>query len=331
MRKVIYWALLGVVLCLGAAGGFLALGGEGSQQLSFGSDPGLPTLEFHTTGLASTPQIPFWAGVDSGEITALCNIRVHLWKDLDSLRAILLAGKGDLWLGHSEGFAQASLRGAPVTLLVVSGWRKFYFLSRVPEDTGLAALANQEIPFTPPGSPAVPVMRKLESLGVPHMNYQPFEPRRLALALASGLEKRALAPEPLVSRLLKKAPDLRIVASVEDEYGRLTKGPARMPIAGIAVNRNTIKKHPDLIKRLVAIICQNAGRAAKAPDRGLNSLPQEFEKFISKKEIRLSLERDLILAVPGGQAEQELRRYLVMLLPNGEKDYDNLPGEFLWQ
>jgi NitT/TauT family transport system substrate-binding protein len=331
MRKVIYWALLGVVLSLGVIGGFLALGGEDSRQLTFGSDPGLPTLEFHTTGLATTPQIPFWAGVASGEITSLCNIKVTLWKDLDSLRAILLAGKGDLWLGHSEGFAQAALRGAPVTLLVVSGWRKFYFLSRIPGDTSLAALANKEIPFTPAGSPAVPVMRKLESLGAPPMKYQPFEPRRLALALSSGREDRALAPEPLVSRLLQKAPDLKIVASLEDEYGKLTKGPARMPIAGIAVNRNTLKKHPELIKKLVAIICRNARLAAGAPDRGLSNLPQEFEKFISQKEIGPSLQRDLILALPGVEAEKELRRYLSLLLPNGEKDFDALPGEFLWR
>jgi NitT/TauT family transport system substrate-binding protein len=331
MRKVTYLALLGVVLCLGVAGGFLALGGEDNSQLTFGSNPELPTLEFHTTGLATTPQIPFWAGVASGEITALCNIKVNLWKDLDSLRAILLAGKGDLWLGHSEGFAQAALQGAPVTLLVVTGWRKLYFLSRVPGETDLASMANKKIPFTPLGSPAVPVMRKLESLGAPHMDFQPFEPRRLALALSAGLEDRALAPEPLVSRILQKAPDLRIVASVEDEYGRLTQGPARMPIAGIAVNRNTVKKYPDLIGRLVAIICQNARHAAGAPDRGLNSLPQEFEKFISKKEVRTSLQRDLILAVPGGEAEKELRQYLALLLPNGEKDCDFLPEEFLWR
>lgn len=331
MRKLIYWVLLGVVLGLGAVGGYLALGGQDSRRLSFGDDPGLPTLEFHTTGLATTPQIPFWSGVASGEITSLCNIKVNLWKDLDSLRAVLLAGKGDLWLGHSEGFAQAALRGAPVTLLVVSGWRKLYFLSRVPGETGLAALANHRIPFTPPGSPAVPVMRKLESLGAPHMNYQPFESRRLALALSSGLEDRALAPEPLVSRLLQKAPDLKIVASVEDEYGRLTRGPARMPIAGIAVNRHTLEKYPDLIKKLVAIICENARQAAKAPDRGLSSLPQEFEAFISKREVRPSLQRDLILALPGGEVEKELRRYLSLLLPNGEKDYDALPEEFLWR
>ena len=142
MRKTIYWAVLWGVLCLGALGGFFVLQGEDSGSLTFGKDPDLPTLVFHTTGLATTPQIPFWAGVASGEITALCNIRLNLWKDLDSLRAILLAGKGDLWLGHSEGFAQAALHDAPVTLLVVSGWRKFYFLSRAPGDTCLASLAG---------------------------------------------------------------------------------------------------------------------------------------------------------------------------------------------
>lgn len=331
MRKSTYLLIVGVVLAISIVGGCFAFWGEDNRQLTFGSDPELPTLQFHTTGMATTPQIPFWAGVASGEITSLCNIKVSLWKDLDSLRALLMAGKGDLWLGHSEGFAQAALQGAPVTLLVVSGWRKFYFLSRDPGDANLAALANKDIPFTPPGSPAAPVMRKLESLGLPAMNYQPYEPRRLALALSAGLIDRALAPEPLVSRLLSKNPDLRIVASLEDEYGRLCGGPARMPIAGLAVNRKTIKQHPKLIRRLVEIICRKGRQAAQAPDRGLSCLPPQFEKFISKQEVERSLQRDLILALPGLEAKSELRQYLTLLLPGGEKDFAALPEEFLWR
>ncbi|KMY66234.1 hypothetical protein AAU61_17255 [Desulfocarbo indianensis] len=330
MRRLIPWLMVGAVLAVGLAGGYFALRGADERQLVFGSDPALPTLSFHTTGLATTPQIPFWAGVASGEITSLCNIEVSLWKDLDSLRALLMAGQGDLWLGHSEGFAQAALQGAPVTLLMVSGWRKFFFLSRNPADEGLVSLAGVEMPFTPPGSPAVPVMRKLETMGLPAMRYLPFEPRRLALALSGGVVDRALAPEPMVSRLLSKNPDLRIVASVEDEYGRLTGLPARMPIAGLAVNRETLQRHPRLIARLVEIMRRTARQAAQAPDKGLSFLPAQFEKFISKQEVRRSLERDVVLAVPGREAEGELKQYLALLLPGGEKDFAALPKDFLW-
>jgi NitT/TauT family transport system substrate-binding protein len=269
--------------------------------------------------------------VADGKIPALCNLRVHLWKDLDSLRAVLLAGKGDLWLGHCEGFAQAALQGAPVSVLVVSGWRKFFFLSRNADDRDIASLTGKVIPFTPVASPAVPVMRSLAQRGGPSMEFQPFEPKRLALALSAGTEQRALAPEPLVTTLLTKVPDLRIVGSLEDLYGRITGGPARMPIAGLAVNLNTVRAHPRLIAKLVEVIRKQALVVEKLEDKGARFLPAEFQGHVSPEMVISSLQRDLVLVRTGQQAAPELKAYLSMLLPGGEQDLAALPRGFLWK
>lgn len=331
MKRALY--SLGLVFLLGLAawGGYTAWSGAGGDTLVYGRDPTLPTLDFYTNGLATTPQIPFWAGVASGEITALCNLRVHLWKDLDSLRAVLLAGKGDLWLGHSEGFAQAALRGAPVSILVISGWRKFYFLTRNPADRDISSLEGQVVPYTPVSSPAVPVMRSLTAKGAPDMHFQPFEPQRLALALSSGAEQRALAPEPLVSTLLAKAPELRILGSLEDLYGRLTGGEARMPIAGLAVNRHTARRYPGLVDKLKEIMRRRAQTVNRSPDKGLEFLPPEFREYVPRGMAQSSLARDIILVLGASQAEPELRAYLTLLLPGGAKDLAALPQGFLWK
>ena len=331
MKRALYSLGLAFLLGLAAWGGYTALSGGGGHTLVYGRDPILPTLDFYTNGLATTPQIPFWAGVASGEITALCNLRVHLWKDLDSLRAVMLAGKGDLWLGHSEGFAQAALRGAPVSLLVISGWRKFYFLSRNPADRDIGSLEGQVVPYTPVSSPAVPVMRSLAAKGAPDMHFQPFEPRRLALALSSGAEQRALAPEPLVSVLLAKTPELRILGSLEDLYGRLTNGEPRIPLAGLAVNRHTAERYPVLIRKLKEIICRQAEAVDRTPDKGLEFLPPEFQEYVPRKMAQSSLARDVILVRTATQAAPELRAYLTLLLPGGAKDLAALPQGFLWK
>ncbi|MDD9301390.1 MAG: hypothetical protein HUK40_03205 [Desulfobacter sp.] len=34
-----------------------------------------------------------------------------------------------MWLGHTQGFARAAARGAPVKLMLTTGWRKFYLVS----------------------------------------------------------------------------------------------------------------------------------------------------------------------------------------------------------
>ena len=329
--KLILWLSLALVLAVAALGGVYAFQGGQAATLHFGNNPKLPTLSFYTTGLASTPQMPFWAGVRSGEITSLMNLEVHLWKDLDGLRATVLAGKGDIWLGHIEGFAQARLQGAPVSLLAVTGWRKLYFLSKDPALQTIEDFKGRVVPFTPPASPGVPVMRSLMQKGAPELNFDPYEPKRLAMSLIEGKINWAFAPEPMVSVLLAKVPGLKVVGSLEDLYGRLTNGPKRMPIAGIAMNTRTLAKYPALADKLNRIMVRQADILAENPAAGIAALPKSFEKFVPKKIVENSLKRDLLLVKPALEATPEIEQYLRMLLP--EKMNENngafLKGDFI--
>jgi NitT/TauT family transport system substrate-binding protein len=330
-RKLILWLSLALVLAVAALGGVYAFQGGQAAYLRFGDNPKLPTLSFYTTGLASTPQMPFWAGVRSGEITSLMNLEVHQWKDLDGLRATVLAGKGDIWLGHIEGFAQARMQGAPISLLAVTGWRKLYFLSKDPALKTIADFKGKMVPFTPPASPGVAVMRSLMQKGAPRFQFAPYEPKRLAMSLVEGKINWAFAPEPLVSVLLAKVPGLEVVGSLEDLYGRLNHCPKRMPIAGIAMNSHTLAKYPALAKELTRIMVKQAKILAENPVSGIDALPRSFEKFAPKKIVENSLKRDLILARPAAESIPEIRAYLKMLLP--EKMNQNhgslLKGDFI--
>ena len=121
-----------VVLALSAiaiAGYFFDLREHSSDEIILGDNPALPTLTFYTTPGATAPQLPFWAAYQSGELGKLFNLKIVTWKNTEQLKSFVLGGVGDLWLGHTEGFALAKKRGAPVKLFVISGWKKFYFVS----------------------------------------------------------------------------------------------------------------------------------------------------------------------------------------------------------
>ncbi|MCJ8499754.1 ABC transporter substrate-binding protein [Desulfatitalea alkaliphila] len=285
------------------------------HTMVYGRDPALPTLTFYTTGFATTPQLPFWEALGSGDILEYCNIRVVLWKNLDDLRGVLLAGKGDLWLGHTEGFAQAHAAGAPVTLLLISGWRKFHIVTRDPALQDIDDLAGRDLPFAPADSPAVFVLTALGDAGAMSIRFQPHEPRQLALLLHSGRVDTALVPEPLASTLLSRDASLRVAGSVEQWYGRRTGGPARMPIAGMAVHRETARRHPELIAHLVAAMAAAAQRLQADPQVGVAALPPAFEAYIPREIVTRSLERDPVLLQPAAAVADEIDGYLRMLMP----------------
>lgn len=310
---------VGILALLGAG---LLLRGAADSPLIFGNDPNLPTLTLYTSASATTPQMALWSAIHSGELLELCNIRVMIWKNLDDLRGVLLAGKGDLWLGHTEGFAQAHDLGAPVRLLYISAWRKFHLVSTDPELASFAELQGRELAYAPVGSPAVPILRSLLKNGV--IDFKPHEPKQLAMMLISGRIDTALAPEPQVSSLLQAVPGLRVVESVEDVYGRHTGHPPRMPIAGMAVHARTLEQHPEIVYGLVAAVLRHSVMVHDAPESGVAALPEAFEPFIAKDLVLASLERDVILVLPASQVRDEISTYLGLVMPNRRFDLDDL-------
>lgn len=278
---------------------------------------GRATLSIYTTGQATTPQMPLWKALAEGDLAFAPDIRY--WKNLDDLRGTLLAGKGDIWVGHIDGFAQAAMRGAPIRLVCVTGWKKFFILTSRPDirtfDDIVRLPEGTEIATAPPHSPAVAVLHSLEGVGLPRFNYAPHEPKQLSLKAMRGDADLLLLPEPLVTALLAKAPNLRMVASVEEEYGRMTGREPLLPMAGIAVNTKTLALHPDLDERLAAAMRKQEQPLLDDPESGLATLPLEFEQFIGPEIVRASLARDIIRVRSAAESETLIREYLGMVFP----------------
>ncbi len=321
MKK--HFASLAILIALAIWGGYNIMR-EGTRPTPATEQT---TFSIYTTGMATTPQMPLWKALADKKLTF--TPAVHYWKNLDDLRSTLLAGKGDIWIGHIDGFAQAAMRGAPVQLVSVTGWKKFYILTTRPElknfNDILRLPHSSNIASAPPRSPGVAVLKTLEKKGLPRLNYTPHEPKQLALKAVNGDVDILLLPEPLVSVLLKKNPKLRVIASVEEEFGRLTGKAPFMPIAGIAVNTDTLKKHPDLARNLEKAMQEEEAILQSDPMSGLKALPLEFEKYVPRPIVEASLKRDVIRVRPAHAVEPLIREYLAMLLPESVDSDGTIP------
>ena len=324
------WTALALTL---VAGGIYAHKEDQSLSLHIpATGKNLPTLTLYTSPAVTTPQIPFWLAQKNGAFSSLFHLSVNLWKDPESLQSFMLAGKGDLWVGHLEGFGRAKKRGAPVTLLAVTGWKKFYLVSRNPEVTTLADIIGSDLPFTPPGSPAVPLLQAVLGQRAKAITFVPSESKHLALMLASNRSDTALVPEPILTSLLERAPELRIVASVEEAFGKITSGKPRAPLAGIAINTETAKKTPALASALLAAIKQSSEKAQRDKTAAVESLPEAFSEVAPKALILKSLVRDTVAAEAAEDVQPEIENYFKAVAPELVADGRiALDDSFIWR
>jgi NitT/TauT family transport system substrate-binding protein len=287
-------------------------------------------IVLYTALTATSPQIPLWAAIKQGWPEGY-QLQVEYWKTLDDLRGVMLAGKGDIWVGNLEGFAQAAKRGAPVTLIAITAWKKFYFVTSADEKTSsLEEMAvamkktGEALAIAPQDSPALGVLGEIGKKGGPVFKTAPMPPQQLMLEMMKGSRKYALLPEPFLSVLLAKKKDIRIVASLEEAFSSRFGGVARLPFAGIAVKTDFAKANPELIKKLVQIMEEVAPRLNKKPEEAIAVLPESVRKNLGHDLIKTSLSRDLIHVESAEKARSRIADFLKITLPASQ---DSSAGE----
>ena len=314
------------------AGGYFSMKSDRLGEFSEGNNPDVPTLVFYTSSAVTTPQLAFWAALRKGRFSHLFNLKVRLWQNTDDLQSVVLAGKGDLWLAHTEGFAMAAKRGAPVTLLAVTGWRKFHIVTSRHDYKDFASLKDGSIAFAPPGTPAVHIFNELMGSERNPVDIRVYQGRQLALLMLDERVDTAILPEPLVSMLLMRNKKLRVVESLEELYGRMTGSEPFIPLAGLAMNRNTAGKYPEIAKAIQYAVMEMSAELKGDSAGAVEWLPAYFEKDMPKEVVRQSMKRDIIMAERAAACEAALARYFRMVLPSmtDGKGRLNLDRGFLW-
>ncbi|MDR2442299.1 MAG: hypothetical protein LBE31_02110 [Deltaproteobacteria bacterium] len=315
----------------------------GSFSLAHSKDDN--TLTVYTAQSATTAQLPLLEAFKAGWPGDGRQIKLEYWKNLDDLRSLVLAGKGDIWVGHLEGLARAASRGAPVSLVAVTVWRKFYFVSkplpltagapdRFPESTSELLdfiLANNEaIGSAPQNSPGGSLLKKL---GGPNLVIEALPPQQLILDLVQGRRRVGLLPEPMATVAAERDPSIKIIGSLEEQYAQRLGGPSEIPQAGVAVNLNLAQNESELVGQLVKLIEEGAQKAASlSPQEAALLLPPETLKAIGENVVAMSLTREPIIARSAESSRDEIEAFLKIAAPDiYEPGNATLPESFFFK
>ena len=315
-KNILYWLGWIILLAACAVGAFQSFRSTDEKKGIYGERTDVPLLSLYTAPTATTPQLPLWAGISDGKVGELCRIKLELWKDVDALKSILLAGKGDLWVGHVEAFALARKRGAPVQLLAITGWKKFYILSTNPQITKLEDFVGNTLPSTPAGNPGVMIAKVLLGKNEKSVDFLPVETKQAIMLLLRGGIDSILAPEPIVSMFLAKVKNLRVIANLEELYGDRMLRPPRFPLAGIAINADTAARLPSVASSLLDILLIEGKRLETDPSLAERVFPQSFAEFLPHEVLRESLSREIIHVEAAEDVEAEIAEYLRLIQPS---------------
>ncbi|MDR0356063.1 MAG: hypothetical protein LBJ64_10085 [Deltaproteobacteria bacterium] len=324
-------------------------GGEASAKIDDETAP-LPKKEIvvYTALTATTAQLPLLGALAAGW-PADGTVKIEFWKNMEDLRALVLAGQGDVWIGHLETLARAASRGAPVRLAAATVWRKFYFVSRplaaapdgtatypasVEELLALTAAKGETIATAPQNSPSEEMLKKILGPSYP-LRPEALPPQQLVLEMIRGQKKAALLPEPLASSLVRRDPELKIIGSLEEEYARRFGGPSLIPQAGVAVHEKLASERPDLVKSLLALMTRSVDELQGDPQKMLLLLPAEARAAIGDEALLDSLTVEPLIIKSASDAKSEIDYYLSLAAPDlvapaegaGER---RLPETFIW-
>ncbi len=329
-RKIVRRTLAALLLISLVSGGGASLAAPRNYAFERTDDTTLPFLTLYTTGLATGPQLALWRAIEQGRILEKCNIRVRLWNNLDELQKTLLAGEADLWIGHTDVFVEAALQGAPVQLLLTTGWRKFYLISSHPQSLQFSGFINKTLAVTPPGSPAIPVLRSLGEGEFDGISFIFDQPQTLLGKLIKGKTTAALLPEPLVTRALSANPRLRVGENVAALYAKQSGHLRGMPIAGLAVNAKTAKKYPEIIAWIAEETLKQAEILAASPQKGGKDLPQELQTMPGDV-VEASLQREQLDAVYSHAVSGEIEDYIDIVFSASKEPDTPLPRSLFWK
>ncbi len=326
--SIIVCIMLSTLITLGSGSLFAA---SQTQQITRAKDPTLPWLTLHSNALATGPQLALWQAIEQGRILQRCNVRVKLWKTLNELEKNLLAGDADLWIGHTDIFVGAATKGAPVQLLLTTAWRKFYLVSSDRNALHFNDFIGKNLAVSPPGSPAVPILKSLGNGKLSDISFTFEPPQRVLKKLITGKISAALLPEPLVTKALTANPRLMVGENVAELYARQTGQQRGMPIAGIAVHQKTAKKYPEIIRWIADETMRQAKTLAREPHQGITNFPNEFQQVMPRNLIEKSLTRERLDAAYSHAIRPEIMEYTRRISSACDKPQTALPKNLFWK
>lgn len=266
--------------------------------------------------------------VESGALKDVAEtVEFRSWKDPDQLRVLALDAKSDVDFVAMPTNVAANLynRGVKLQLVNVSTWGVLWMVSREANLKTLADFKGKEIlmPFRADMPDIVfQVLAEKQGLDVKRdftLRYvgSPLDAMQMLITRRAD---HALLAEPAVSVALRKtksfpvsviAPELYRSANLQEEWGRLTQRPARIPQAGMVALGRALAD-PALVEKFQKAYAASLAWCEKHPEE-CGKLVAKRVDMLTPEGVADSVRVDNAVFVTAREAKPELEFFFGLL------------------
>ncbi|MDD4588191.1 MAG: ABC transporter substrate-binding protein [Heliobacteriaceae bacterium] len=304
MKKGFVWALLVLLGFLWALAGCVS-GGE-KQAGPPEQVPAVPVRVQAPVAPPSIPLVPF---------TEKAGVQVSWYQSVEEAMSRIMRDEVDISILPVNSMAILFNRGVPVQLGAVSTWGILYLVSADPQVNSWADLRGKTVAVGAQGfSPDLVFRSLLAAQGLQagqDVQILYGASPEIAQLLAAGQLQVAVLPEPMLTAVLVKNPNLRIVLNLETEWQKAFPQTKGLPQAGLAVSKKFSETNPEAWRQFALEYAQNLAGYVNDPTKV--GVREEQVLRLPLQVVRESLSRSNLQFVPADEAQEAVHAYLEQL------------------
>lgn len=261
------------------------------------------------------PTVPLLHMQEVNTLGENVKFEVQLYKNMDEATARIVNNDVDLSVLPLNVASNLYNKGTPITLGNVNTWGILYIVSNGVVLNDWEDLKGQDVYIGNKGTTPDILARYLMSKNgidpTKDVNIQYSTSPEIAQMLLKGIAKVAVLPEPLVTKVTMKDPNIKVALDFQEMWTKVEGESLNLPQAGIVIQNSTIKENKELIDKFQY--------AYSEAIKWVNENPQEAgqlaEKYLSipTKVIENAMERMNIRFVSGKDAQEDVEMYLSRL------------------
>ncbi|MBY0756453.1 ABC transporter substrate-binding protein [Clostridium sardiniense] len=253
---------------------------------------------------------------DNPVIEKRYNVTYSIEKTPENIVTSVMKGEPDIAIVPSNVAATQYNKGAGYKIAATTGWGSFYLVS-TEKIKDIKDLKGKDIFNIGKGlTPDIVTRDVLTHLGFNIDKDITFSYlngiTELAPTILSGKAKFAVIPEPALSQVLAKKPDLNIIMNLNDEWKKQNDSKYGFPQATIIVKEDLIKNNKEFVDKFLKEL-ENSVNYALEDKKELGAICEEIGVSANKDIITKSIEKSNLKYVPIKYSEKEYNTYFKKL------------------
>ncbi|MCB2290934.1 ABC transporter substrate-binding protein [Clostridium sp. CS001] len=261
-------------------------------------------------------------------------ISYELQKTPDALVSKVLSGEADIAIVPSNLAAQAYNKNMPYKLAATGGWGSFFLIST--EDIkAFNDIKGKEIHNIGKGLTPDIVFKYILSknsinpdkdVTITYLN----SATELAPTFISGKSKIAVIPEPMLTNVTMKKPDIKIIFNLNEEWTKITGNANGYPQSSLIIKKDLLENNKEFVEEFLVKYKESIEWANKNPEK-LGEYAQELKFSMTKEIVQKSITRANIKYVDIKDSIKDYEVYFKALFEFESKSIGGkLPDEGLY-